>query len=221
MGIKIATFLLNPLIKKWVNKLANNLTGIIEFENYCDLNQLIEKYIFKVKKNEPIFVLIDVENQIYSEIFNGINHSFEDIKLLASGFPKELEEIKEIFKNGAKGFIDITYSELEFINAIKVLSENDFYLPQKKINELISQIVEVKNNTGINKVIISETSYTQNKITQKEKIVVEYLLKGFTYREIANLIGLTTFAVNQRTKNIYKKFGVRTRNELSYLLINK
>ena len=96
MGIKIATFLLNPLIKKWVNKLANNLTGIIEFENYCDLNQLIEKYIFKVKKNEHIFVLIDVENELTTKIGFKLNQWGINVERITLTDLAEIDSIRLI-----------------------------------------------------------------------------------------------------------------------------
>jgi DNA-binding NarL/FixJ family response regulator len=56
-------------------------------------------------------------------------------------------------------------------------------------------------------------------LTKKDKEVIEYIIKGYTYKSIAEILNLTTFAVNQRTKSVYKKCGVRSRNELSYLLL--
>jgi DNA-binding NarL/FixJ family response regulator len=58
--------------------------------------------------------------------------------------------------------------------------------------------------------------YSEKALTDKEKKVCEFLLKGYTYKEIANTIGVTSFAVNQRVKGIYKKLQVRSRAELSF-----
>ena len=58
--------------------------------------------------------------------------------------------------------------------------------------------------------------YSEKALTEKEKKVCEFLLKGYTYKEIANTIGVTSFAVNQRVKGIYKKLQVRSRAELSF-----
>ena len=55
-------------------------------------------------------------------------------------------------------------------------------------------------------------------LTKKEEIVIEYLLQGLTYMDMSRLIGVTTFAINQRIKSIYKKLGINSRSELSYLL---
>ena len=59
-----------------------------------------------------------------------------------------------------------------------------------------------------------------NALTEKEKKVAELLTQGLSYKEIAQLMGVTSFAINQNTKRIYKKLSVRSRSELSYRLLN-
>ena len=63
-------------------------------------------------------------------------------------------------------------------------------------------------------------SFNNLDFTKKQKEVCDYLLKGYTYKEIAKFLGVTIFTVNQRTKSIYKKLKVNSRNELSYLFLN-
>jgi DNA-binding NarL/FixJ family response regulator len=65
----------------------------------------------------------------------------------------------------------------------------------------------------------SRSSLVHYALSEKERLVVEYLLKGYSYKQIAELLGVSSFAVNQRTKSVYKKCGVKSRNELSYLLL--
>jgi hypothetical protein len=72
-----------------------------------------------------------------------------------------------------------------------------------------------KNSTGI----ILKEKLTDLRLTNKEIEVVDYLLKGFSFKQISQIIGVTSFAVNQRTKSVYKKCNVKSRNELSYLLL--
>ena len=57
-------------------------------------------------------------------------------------------------------------------------------------------------------------------LTEKESKVCKLLTQGYSYKEIAEIIGYTTYTVNQKSKNIYKKLGVRSRAELSYKILN-
>ena len=51
------------------------------------------------------------------------------------------------------------------------------------------------------------------RLTPRESEVLTYLSKGFTIKEIANLMSLKWFTVNDHIKSIYKKLGVSSRAE--------
>jgi DNA-binding NarL/FixJ family response regulator len=51
-------------------------------------------------------------------------------------------------------------------------------------------------------------------LTARENDVVNELLKGLTYKEIAAALGISATTVNDHLKNVYTKMGVRTKSEL-------
>ena len=51
------------------------------------------------------------------------------------------------------------------------------------------------------------------RLTPRESEVLTYLSKGFTIKEIANLMSLKWFTVNDHIKSIYRKLGVSSRAE--------
>jgi DNA-binding NarL/FixJ family response regulator len=51
-------------------------------------------------------------------------------------------------------------------------------------------------------------------LTTRENDVVNELLKGLTYKEIAAALGISATTVNDHLKNVYVKMGVRTKSEL-------
>ena len=55
------------------------------------------------------------------------------------------------------------------------------------------------------------------RLTPRESEVLTYLSKGFTIKEIANLMGLKWFTVNDHIKSIYKKLNVSSRAEAAVL----
>jgi DNA-binding NarL/FixJ family response regulator len=50
-------------------------------------------------------------------------------------------------------------------------------------------------------------------LTRREKEVLTYVVKGFSYSEIANLINVSIHTVTSHVKHIYKKLSVRSRGE--------
>jgi two-component system, NarL family, nitrate/nitrite response regulator NarL len=55
------------------------------------------------------------------------------------------------------------------------------------------------------------------RLTPRESEVLTYLSKGFTIKEIAHLMGIKWFTVNDHIKSIYKKLNVSSRAEAAVL----
>jgi DNA-binding NarL/FixJ family response regulator len=55
------------------------------------------------------------------------------------------------------------------------------------------------------------------RLTPRESDVLTYLSKGFTIKEIASLMGIRWFTVNDHIKSIYKKLNVSSRAEAAVL----
>ena len=62
-----------------------------------------------------------------------------------------------------------------------------------------------------------ETPPDHERLTPRETEVLTYLSKGFTIKEIASLMGIKWFTVNDHIKSIYKKLNVSSRAEAAVL----
>jgi DNA-binding NarL/FixJ family response regulator len=231
MVVKVGIYIQNPIIRKWYGGLALNLIGLIDCHAFTSFDSLIKK--FNEKNNQlqsSNVIMIEIENDLYIEYVNELKIRIQNIKLIACGYPKSVDEIKNLFNIGFMGFVDITLSELDFVKAVKEITIGNYYLPGDKINELIVDYISIENRLKTNTSgldynndnnILNDSTISKYTLSEKEKKVVNYLLKGHSYKQIAELISITPFAINQRTKSIYKKCGVKSRSELSYLLLNK
>ncbi len=57
------------------------------------------------------------------------------------------------------------------------------------------------------------TDRADPRLTQRERQVLEYIAKGFSYRESARLLNISSHTVPSHIKNIYRKLAVRSRGE--------
>jgi DNA-binding NarL/FixJ family response regulator len=62
-----------------------------------------------------------------------------------------------------------------------------------------------------------EKPLEHERLTPRESEVLTYLSKGFTIKEIASLMGIKWFTVNDHIKSIYKKLNVSSRAEAAVL----
>lgn len=54
------------------------------------------------------------------------------------------------------------------------------------------------------------------KLSEREQQVLRYLVKGFTYAEAAELLGITPHTVATHVRKVYRKLSVRSRGEAVY-----
>ena len=223
MKIEVGTYMQTPVIRKWSDELMSNVNGFVDCQQFTSIHILIKNLSSKDDSYlSKYVVLLDVENELYAEYIKQLYKISNSIKVIGVGYPKTFDEIRKCFVLGLKGYIDITFSELDIVKAIKNISNNHFYLPDAKVDELIKEFiafVPTKQKEDLLLEMTSRSTLAKFGLSEKERVVVEYLLKGYSYKQIAEILGLTLFGVNQRTKSVYKKCGVRSRNELSYLLL--
>ncbi len=87
-----------------------------------------------------------------------------------------------------------------------------------------------EDNAGAPRTGMSSTGFSNSKpiplldkppdherLTPRENEVLTFLSKGFTIKEIANLMGIKWFTVNDHIKSIYKKLNVSSRAEAAVL----
>ena len=57
----------------------------------------------------------------------------------------------------------------------------------------------------------------QSNLTDREKQILELLVKGYSYKEIAASINISVETLNTHVKNIYRKLNVHSRGELAQI----
>jgi RNA polymerase sigma factor (sigma-70 family) len=120
---------------------------------------------------------------------------------------------------------------MELLKAIRSNENNKFYLCSNTKDQLLTDIINQISSSHLKSTnllntnqLVEDVNINRNKkealdinsLTEKEKKVSQLLIQGLSYKEIAQLMGVTSFAINQNTKRIYKKLSVRSRAELSF-----
>ena len=88
------------------------------------------------------------------------------------------------------------------------------------ITETLSQVRFLKSlgtHTWNLDAVPIEKQLDHERLTPRENEVLTYLSKGFTIKEIASLMGIKWFTVNDHIKSIYKKLNVSSRAEAAVL----
>ena len=214
--------LLRPSIISWFNGVKNDLSNYCNIKIYLNYNSLINSKELHYSFNSQIIILIDIENDHYTELFSQVRVLHPDSKFIGLGVLLDLEKTKNLLKIGFHGILEISDNTGDLYNAIRTVSTNKIYLSVDKVNQLLNEIV-VKDAPLIpldNQYQITNPDNIEklDKLTKKQKEIIAYLIKGYTYKEVASFLGVTSFTINQRAKTVYKKLNINSRNELAYLI---
>jgi len=219
--MQLKTYIEKPMTRTWFDEILVDLKNHTEVINYYDFNALLKSISNEVNIEKDTIIVIDFDSIHYIELISQINEIYTNIKLIGIGYPRDLEKTLDVLRNGVHAYLEIGNSAIDFYNALRNIKEGIMYLPMYKVDEFIKTLVkkDIKFSINKSKEVPHHLKNQLNTLTHKQREVCDYLLKGYSYKEISQFIGLTTFTINQRAKSIYKKMGVNSRAELSYLFI--
>ncbi len=220
--MRLEIYIEKPITRMWFQTASNDLGNIIDTNYNRDISSLMKR-LDTIQDKRNLIVIIDVDSMYYNEIIQQIKLYHPNVKMHAIGSPMKIEEIIILFKKGFYSFNEIGQSSVEIYNALKQTTNNNRHLSNDKMNEIITMFINLENtDTGNETENKSKFNFSSIKLdfTKKQKDVCDYLIKGYTYKEIASFLGISTFTVNQRAKTIYKKLNVKSRSELAYMFLN-
>jgi DNA-binding NarL/FixJ family response regulator len=112
------------------------------------------------------------------------------------------ENIFKALESGAKGYILKRTSPAQILEAIKELHSGGSPMS----SEIARKVVESLNRKN-------KYSLQSEILTSREKEILEFLSKGFLYKEIAEKLFISKETVKKHIHNIYGKLQVQTRTE--------
>lgn len=204
----------------FANKIESNLLGFSIFKRYNCI-KLLNLNLLKYK--QPVIVFIDYD----TFLVNVKNYSILNIKhnYFCFGNTINIADILKIKQLNVHAYFDYEVPVLEILQMIFELKTGKPYL---SINNIISQVINNKveiNNTEIFEIIKTSNELLEYKLlllklTKREIIIFDLLLKNESILNIASILNLDYSYVSFKCRSIYKKFYVKTKNELLFKIKN-
>jgi DNA-binding NarL/FixJ family response regulator len=134
-------------------------------------------------------------------------HSEAEIMVI-SRFGDE-NSVVEAIKAGSSGYLLKDEDEAHITNAIQQLLEGG-----SPISPAIARyILDYFQNGEVASSNVSEAPNGETLLTPKEKLVLQYISRGYSNKEIASSLEISPHTVASHIKRIYRKLEVNSRNE--------
>jgi len=183
-------------------QLDRSLKLIHTLSNCSDMLELF-------KKATPDVVIMDIDLPGISGIQAvwELKQQWPDLKILILTVFEDEEKIFGAIKAGANGYILKKDSPQKIIESIHAVSKGE-----SAMNGLIAcKVLDYIHNEQKR----TRGALDKSNVTQREKEILHFLVKGFSYKEIAANCIISTQTLNTHVKKLYQKLNVHSRAELA------
>jgi DNA-binding NarL/FixJ family response regulator len=187
-------------------KYRETIVGILNQEHDFEVilqaengKQLIEKLEIAL----PDIVLMDIRMPQMNgiETTRKLKTIHPDIKVIALSQYDDDSNIIEMNTHGVKSFINKNNDLKELFKAIRIVSEGAVYMTSH------SAIIIQRHLTNKSQEILSF------KLSEFEKFLISAICNGDSSNEIGRYLNRSSRTIEEHRENLYKKFGVRTKEE--------
>ena len=167
-----------------------------------------------VKKTDPDVVVMDMA----MPEMNGLHATMElmkqrpGTKVLILSMYSEEQYVRNALDAGAKGYILKNAIENDLTRAVKAVASGEQYLAP----ELSSLLIRAMQTGGFEK-----TSDPYDRLTQREKQVLQLIAHGKSNKEIAVMLDLSVNTVAVHRANLMSALGVHKTAELVLFAVKK
>ena len=200
MKIKVTIFEDNKSLRMGLYQLINGSEGFVcagAFENCLNLSE-------DIKNTNPDVVLMDIQmpgiNGI--EAVRILHEKYPDLKILMQTIFEESDKIFQSILAGASGYILKNTSPSRILDFIKETYEGGAPMSPSvatKVLKMVGQPAQEKVNTF--------------NLTEREKEILSCLVKGMSYKLIADACFISIDTVRGHIRNIYEKLHVHSKGE--------
>ena len=201
MNIKVVIFEDNGSLRKSLFQLIDGSDGfkcVGAFEDCLDILKNIED-------TKPDVVLMDIEMPGINGIegVRILREKYPDLKILMQTIFEDNEKIFNSILAGASGYILKNTSPTRFLDFIKETYEGGAPMSPSVATKVMKMVVEQSPNAKVNNF----------NLTEREKEILSCLVKGMSYKLIADACFISIDTVRGHIRNIYEKLHVHSKSE--------
>ncbi|MBK6444614.1 MAG: response regulator transcription factor [Bacteroidetes bacterium] len=201
MAVNVAIFEDNRLLREMLTQLINGTQGYSCVGSFPDANNAIQK----IQRAVPDVILMDIE-------MPGTN-GIEAVRLIKEHYPAVLiimqtviEDNDKIFDAicaGASGYLLKNTAPARLLEAINEANAGGSPMSPSVARKVLEKF----------SIFRSQSQKQEFDLTEREKEILQHLVKGMSYKMIADACFLSIDTVKFHIKNIYDKLQVNSKAE--------
>lgn len=199
--IRVAIIDDHPMILKGIEQMLRP-QNFIQIEGlYTDVSTLMKDFALQ----QPDILLLDIQmpGMKGDEITTKLLHAYPALKIIAITNFDNLFYIRNMLKNGAKGYLLKTTREETLIEAIRTVAEGGTFI-DPSLKDKTEKVMEMN----------SSRKYHKLALTSREIEIIKLLTSGHSNQQIADKLFISYNTMRNHRARIFLKLDVNTIGEL-------
>ncbi|MFN6373906.1 MAG: response regulator [Chitinophagia bacterium] len=138
-----------------------------------------------------------------------IKEKYPDTKIIVLTAYNEENLIINCLKQGAVGYALKTSKLSQLVDIILHTNRTGAFVDELSLSKIITNLQSKKAGS------------VKELLTFREKEIVGLVEKGLSYKQMSEMLFVTTYTINYHLKNIYKKLGIHSKSELLSKLMDE
>lgn len=187
------------------SELGDRVTVVAEADDVADAVAVIEQW-------SPDVVLLDVHlpSGTGREVIEAVDAAGVDTRFLALSVSDAAEDVIDVVRAGARGYVTKSISADDLVDAILRVSDGDAVFSPRLAGFVLDAFAGSPSAPEP-----SEVDDDLDALTTREKEVLRHLARGYAYKEIAQQLGISVKTVETHASAVLRKLQLSNRNELS------
>ena len=169
----------------------------------------VEQAVDSVRTREPDVVLLDVHMPGGGgvEVINRVSRERPATRFLALSVSDAPADVIAVIRAGARGYVTKTISGPELADAIRRVHDGDAVFSPRLAGFVLDAFASA--------LPAGEVDPELEQLTPREREVLQYIARGYLYKEIALRLGISAKTVEAHVSAVLRKLQLSSRHELS------
>ncbi len=161
-----------------------------------------------IRERKPDLVLVDVHMPAGGgrAVIEGVHSTNPEIRFLAISASDAPEDVVATVRAGARGYVTKTVSPPDLAEAIRRVVDGDAVFSPKLAGFVLDAFSSME---------IKDLDPDLDKLTKREKEVLQHIARGYTYREVGEQLFISAKTVENHMSAVLRKLQLSNRRELT------
>jgi DNA-binding NarL/FixJ family response regulator len=174
----------------------------------------VDTAVKAIAELQPEVVLLDVHMPGGGgrAVIDGVAPAHPDVRFLALSVSDAAEDVIDVIRAGARGYVTKTISGAELADAIGRIADGDAVFSPRLAGFVLDAFAAEPPPVGA-----PTPSFDPelDQLTPREREVLRHIARGYTYKEIARELTISVKTVETHVSAVLRKLQLSTRHELT------